>query len=186
MNFFRLMRKISLDGTGLYKDLSKRIDTLIAFKTGEPMPSKFSGTLRLIFDPELPVQNLPTFFESPAWVARKPFSQFLTHFGVKNIEVFPAVIRNENPFFENNDYDFINITEKLTCLNRKKSTFRALGEDLFLADQITLDSQVIKDLKYDLFIPSEDTDIMIVSETLKKALEKENFPDLFFEPLEIL
>jgi len=78
---------------------------------GEP----FTGTFMCELDDEHPDGKLSTFFMSPAIVGTKQFYNDLTEIGIDNIEVHPALIRDEVNNRNIEDYLLLNILGRISC-----------------------------------------------------------------------
>ena len=184
MKFYRMERIIPFEGLGLYLDPDTECDQLVIFKSGEPMDPDFSGTLRLIIDPEMEEGVWPAFFESPALLMKKSIYHEVAALIGPAVEVYPAHIRDTHTQELHSDYIFLNITKTVSGLNRQASEVRYLTETVLVADHVVLDESAMseaQDLK--LFVLNEDTDVMIVSEDVRDAFLKLNLEDVRFSLL---
>lgn len=144
-------------------------------------------------DDEDQTNQFPTFFTSPALIATKQFYQDLKGTGVDNLEVFPVIIRDKVNNREINNYVLINILGRVSCAAMEESDSERLNEEadendvsdsMYIINKLVIDSS--KTLGIDFFLLNEDTDNIIVSESIVKKLEEKNYKDVEFEELEII
>src|SRR6185437_15526443 len=76
--YYQMGRRVTSDGTLIYQ----RSHLLFRLKTGAPLESGFEAPFRVELDRELPNGRMPTFYDSPALLARKVFYEDLGAAGV--------------------------------------------------------------------------------------------------------
>ncbi len=155
-------------------------------ENGEPVKGPFICDL----DDEDQTNQFPTFFTSPALIATKQFYKDLTEAGVGNLEVFPVRIRDRVNNREITDYVLINIIGLVSCAVLQESGVERLNEEADVNDysgsMCVIDKLVIDTSKthgMDVFLLSEDTDNIIVSDKIVKKLASNNYKDVEFEEL---
>ncbi len=175
--YYQMGRRVTPDGTIVYQ----RSHELFELKTGAPLEPGFEGPLRVELDRELPHGRMPTFYESPALIARKAFCEDLAAAGVSNLETVPAVIVNPEDGSENHDYLLLNIVGRVRCADMRRSRHRSIGPGMQVVDELVLAAGVPAGL--DLFVADEDTDVMVVSERVHQRIAAKGYDDVWFEEL---
>ncbi len=96
----------------------------------------------------------------------------LADLGIDNIQYFPTLIRNPSDGTQTQDYELANIIGRVWCLDRKASTIETLPHDpdqIAFIDSLALDTTRIRG--QDLFRLGEKTQIIVVSDRVKRACE---------------
>ncbi len=181
MNKFYLMAEKSLtDGTIIYK----KNNILTPLKTGELLLDNFKPPLNCILDDEHSNGVMPTFYMSPAIIGKKGFYQDLLDCGVGNIEVQPVVIKNTVTNQEYTDYLLFNILGLVSCAKVEKPDGGALTESMNITDKLVLKKSNIPDLN--MFLIKEDTDCIIINESVYLYLKRQGYDDIYFEELDVI
>lgn len=183
MKYFRMSRKfisVRTQPAGLFQ--ASHFQTLL--KTGEKMDEDFEPPLQVRLDPELRNPLMPTFFESPAWIATRAFFNALQEIGIKNIEAFPVEILMGPENSINRDYLLLNVVGKVPCANMEKSKMHSLGEGMNSIYDLVLTKPQQED--FDIFLVAEDTDCMLVNEKTFRQIELRGYPDVCFQELKQL
>ncbi len=175
--YYQMGRRVTEDGTLVYQ----RSHELFDLKTGAPLEPGFDPPFLVELDSELPNGRMPTFYESPALIARRSFYEDLVAAGISNLESVPVVIRNPADGSENHDYLLLNIIGRVRCADMRRSKHRSLGPGMTVVDKLVLANGVPGDL--DLFVADEDTDVMVVSERVYQRLRAKGYDDVWFEEL---
>jgi Immunity protein family (Imm11) len=175
--YYQMGRRVTADGTIVYQ----RSHELFDLKTGGPLEPGFAAPFVVELDSELPHGRMPTFYESPALIARKAFYEDLVSVGVDNLETVPVVIRNPVDGSENHDYLLLNIVGRLRCADMRQSKHRSLGPGMRVVDKLVLAKGLPSDL--DLFVADEDTDVIVVSERIYRRVKEQGYDDVWFEEL---
>lgn len=175
--YYQMGRRVTSDGTVVYK----RSHKLFPLKTGAPLEPDFEPPFRVELDPDLPNGRLPTFYESPALIARKAFYEDLLAAGVSNLETVPVVIANPVDGSQNHDYLLLNIVGRVQCADMRRSKHRSIGPEMTIIDELVLAKNVPVGL--DLFVADEDTDVMVVSERVYQRITAKGYDDIWFEEL---
>ncbi|MDE2051575.1 MAG: hypothetical protein KGL45_12545 [Gammaproteobacteria bacterium] len=175
--YYQMGRRVTSDGTIVYK----RSHRLFRLKTGAPLEAGFEPPLRLELDRELPHGRMPTFYESPALIARKAFHEDLLAAGVSNLQTVPVVIVNPEDGSQNHDYLLLNIVGRVRCADMRRSKHRSIGPGMNVVDKLVLAGGVPAGL--DLFVADEDTDVMVVSERVQQRITAKGYDDVWFEEL---
>lgn len=179
MKFYRMSRIVPADGAGLFQVSH----VVFELKTGAPMEDDFGPPLVCKLNKKFAKGKLPTFFESPALIARREFAQALVDAGVSNVEQMPVVIKDETHGREIDGYLFLNIVGRVACLNVDRSDSDELDEGMRVVDRAVLDAG--RAPPAGLFLLDEDTDCMIVSERVHAALKAGRFDDVRFDEVEL-
>jgi hypothetical protein len=159
----------------------KRSHSLTRLKTGHLLGEDFGGPLVVEMDVENPKGRMPTFFESPALISTKKFYNDLLEYGIVNIETHAVLIKDEVNQREISDYILLNVIGLVSCDNIEKSEYDKLGDDIFIINDLVLNSKKIHG--YDLFLIAEDTDCIVISDRLYKHMVKKGYDDISFEEL---
>lgn len=178
MTYYRMSRRIAPSGTGLYA----RSHFLTELKTGRPLGADFVPPFVVVLDPDLPDAALPTFFESPAWIATRTFHATLLAAGITNVEAIAVEMHDEAKGRVIDDYLLLNIVGRVACAVPSKSETRTLGDGMTVVDRLVVDPARVPEL--DLFVADEDTDCMIVSERLRNHIVAAGYDDVRFVPLD--
>lgn len=196
MRYFLLTEKVPVDELGADEAmcLNQHSHDLLETKTGHPLVDcaenedgePFVGPLVCTLDDESGQGNFPLFFLSPAFIAKKELVQALGAFGLKNIEIFPVVIIDEEKKKEIHDYQLINVIGRVACANLDQSECSSLSDDDDGDDESmrVVDSLVIEGDKIhgqDIFLVHEDTDCIVLSERLVKHLVGAGFKNVIFD-----
>lgn len=176
--FYGMAEKANPHGTIIYQ----RSHDLVPFKTGRPLPADFAGPLWCELDADTREGVLPTFFTSPALIARKGFAAELRLLGLHNIEVQPVIIRDDVADRCIEDYVLLNILGRVPCAQLGTSDFHDLGDEMRVFNKLVLDSERRPTLE--LFLLDEDTDRLVISERVYRHLAGKGYPDIHFEALE--
>lgn len=175
--YYQMGRRVTTDGTLVYQ----RSHELFELKTGAPLEPGFAAPFIVELDSELRNGRMPTFYESPALIARKYFYEDLVGTGVSNIETVPVVIRNLADGGENHDYLLLNIVGRVRCADMLRSEHNSLGSGMDVIYKLVLANGVPADL--DFFVADEDTDVMVVSERIYQRIKAKSYDDVWFKEL---
>jgi len=170
-------RLVTSDGTIVYQ----RSHLLFNLKAGAPLEPEFEAPFLVELDRELPNGHMPTFYESPALIARKNFYGDLVAAGVSNLEIVPVVIVNPVDGTQNHDYLLLNIVGRVQCAEMNHSKHRSIGPQMTVIDKLVLTNDLHTDLN--LFVADEDTDVMIVSECVYQRIMAKGYDDIRFDEL---
>jgi hypothetical protein len=177
--YYQMGRRVMADGTIIYQ----RSHELFELKTGAPLEPGFQPPFVVELDSESPHGRMPTFYESPALIARKNFHDDLVGAGVTNLETVPVVIRNPVDGSENRDYLLLNIVGRVPCANMRQSKHRSLGPGMNVVDEPVLADGLPSHLE--LFLAEEDTDVIVVSERVYQRVKAKRYDDVWFEELSL-
>lgn len=153
---------------------------------GEP----FKGPLICELDDEDETGKMPTFYTSPALIAKKSFYKDLVEIGVDNIEVHPVVINDSVNNRTVNDYVLLNIIGRISCAAMDESDYERLNDDadpddpydsMNVINELVIDATKVG--QHDLFVVHEDTDCIVISERVYKHLKNKGYTDIYFEEL---
>lgn len=171
-------RRALPEPAGLFQDSHH----LFLLKTGHRLESGFEPPFKVVLDPDIPTPQLPTFFESPAWIGTRAFYRDLLAAGIDNIEAVPVEMRDDARKRIIHDYLLLNIVGCVPCADMGKSTVRSLGEGMNVIVRLVVDASRLG--AFDLCVAAEDTDCMIVSERVARHLQACAYDDILFEELE--
>lgn len=171
-------RRALPEPAGLFQDSHH----LFLLKTGHRLESGFEPPFKVVLDPDIPNPQLPTFFESPAWIGTQAFYRDLLAAGIDNIEAVPVEMRDDARQRIIHDYLLLNIVGCVACADMEKSTVNSLGEGIDVIVRLVVDASRLG--AFDLFVAAEDTDCMIVSERVARHLQACGYDDILFEELE--
>lgn len=163
---------------GLFKDSH----FMFPLKSGHRLEEGFEPPFKVFLDPEIPNPQLPTFFESPAWIGTKTFYRDLLAIGIDNIEAVAVEMRDDLHRRIIHDYLLLNIVGCVPCADMAKSTVRSLGEGINVIDRLVVDASRLG--AFDLCVAAEDSCCMIVSERVARHLQACGYKDILFEELE--
>jgi hypothetical protein len=181
MKYYQMAWRVPGDASIVYQQ--NLID--VPFWSGHSISSEMMEPLDLLLDEDFADGQLPTFYDTPALVARKTFHAALVAAGVSNLEVFPAQIRDETRKKVINDYVLLNVIGLVSCADLDQSEYGNLGDEeepLLVIDKLVIKADRVKGL--DMFLVMEDPQFMVISERVCKHLERLNLDDLFLEELE--
>lgn len=190
MTYFRMSRRFPAlsakasrrdppEPAGLYQDSH----FMALLKTGHPLEEDFDPPpFKCLLDPEILNPQMPTFFESPAWIGTKAFYRDLQAIGINNIETVPVEIHDDAHQRIIHDYLLLNIVGCVPCADMGKSTVSTLGEGMNVIHRLVADVSRLG--AFDLCVVAEDADCMIVSERVAKHLQACGYDDIRFDALE--
>lgn len=157
---------------------------MLMLKTGQRLERGVKGPFKVFLDPEMQMNVvLPTFFESPAWIATKAFYQDLRAIGIDNVDTLPVELRIGPRKRINRDYLLLNIIGCVPCADMRRSTMRSLGEGMNVITRLVVHASRVG--KLELFVAAEDTDCMIVSERVASHLQACGYEDVRFDALRL-
>jgi len=174
----RASRRALPEPAGLFQDSHD----FFLLKTGHRLEDGFDPPFKVFLDPEIPNPQLPTFFESPAWIGTKAFYRDLQAIGIDNIETVQVEMRDDVHQRIIDDYLLLNIVGCVPCADMGKSTVSSLGEGMNVIVHLVVDASRLG--AFDLCVAAEDTDCMIVSERVARHLQACAYDDILFEELE--
>jgi len=188
MKFYQMARKVREDSTLLDQQSHERIEfctghILIDYsnnENGEP----FKGPLICTLDEEFINGKMPTFYVDPALIGTKQFYQDLTEIGIDNIEVHPALIRDEVNNRNIEDYLLLNILGRISCAVMDASEYETLGDDMNIIHKLVIDGK--KAEGHDLFLVHEDTDCIVISERVYEHINSKGYTDIWFDELQLV
>jgi hypothetical protein len=172
-----LDRQRTADGASIY--LASH--DLYVFKSGQPFEEDFEVPVHFTLDEDLRQGELPTFFSTPAWVARRQVYSDLHHLGIDNIQAYEARIEDPVDGRVIGDYQFLNVVGLVSCADMAHSEAETIGPGMVMINDLVLDSHRVPSL--DLFLLAEDTDKMIVSQRVHDYFRKQGYPDVFLQEL---
>ena len=173
-----LDRQMVPDGALVYQNSHD----LEVFKSGAPFDAGFKPPVLLTLDEELRKGPLPTFFTSPAFIAKKEIHKALVKLGVDNLQSYAAVIEDPVDGRKIKDYLFLNVIGAVACANMKRSKSESLGDGMTVINELVLNAKRVPDL--DMFLLAEDTDKMLISELIAKYFRESAYPDVYLEEIE--
>ena len=174
----RASRRALPEPAGLFQDSHH----LFLLKTGHRLEPGFEPPFKVVLDPDIPNPQLPTFFESPAWIGTQAFYRDLLAVGIDNIEAVPVEMRDDARQRIFHDYLLLNIVGCVPCADMEKSAVSALGEGINVITRLVVDATRLG--AFDLCVAAEDTDCMIVSERVARHLQACGYDDILLEELE--
>lgn len=107
----------------------------------------------------------------------------LQKIGIDNIQYFPAVVRNPVEKTSTKDYSIANIIGRVACIDRKSSELEMSPDDpdrIEFIESLAIDEKKARGL--DLFRLDEKTEIIVLSDRVKKACEKAKITGVRFYP----
>ena len=165
--------------------LYKRSHRLVQLNSGHLL-NDFIGPLICELDEEYIDGRMRTFYHSPGFIATTAFYNDLMELGIDCIQTFPVIINDEVNNREITDYLLLNVIGCVSCADMSKSEYKMIGDSLKdnmnIIDKLVIDSNKAGDL--DLFLISEDTSCIVISERVYKHLSSKGYPDVWFEELE--
>ncbi len=174
----RAGRRALPEPAGLFQDSHH----FFLLKTGHRLEEGFVPPFKVVLDPEIANPQLPTFFESPAWIGTQAFYRDLLAAGIDNIEAVPVEMRDDARQRIFHDYLLLNIVGCVACADMDKSTVSSLGEGMNVITRLVVDASRLG--AFDLCVAAEDTDCMIVSERVARHLQARGYDDILLEELE--
>ncbi|MDD3327022.1 MAG: hypothetical protein PHW25_08055 [Zoogloea sp.] len=171
-------RRALPEPAGLFQDSHH----FFLLKTGHRLEEGFVPPFKVVLDPEIANPQLPTFFESPAWIGTQAFYRDLLAAGIDNIEAVPVEMRDDARKRIIHDYLLLNIVGCVACADMEKSTVSSLGEGIDVITRLVVDASRLG--AFDLCVAAEDTDCMIVSERIARHLQACGYDDILLEELE--
>lgn len=141
------------------------INELIKLRMGEPISPNFE-----LVD----YHSLPT---GP--VVSQRIVDVLAPLEIYGIQLVPANVRNpieDSPFAEGNDYWFIHVWNRISCLDKENSDieYDDVDGEIWGIEELVLDEKILN--KFDLtkrliFGLTEETSVLLVHQSLKDAIE---------------
>jgi len=188
MKFYQMAEKVMADSTIIYQRSHDFFELctghlLMDYSKndhGEP----FTGTFVCELDEDHLDGKLPTFYMDPAVIGTKQFYNDLTEIGIDNIEVHPALIRDEINNRNIEDYLLLNILGRISCAVMDQSDYNSLGDDMNIIDKLVIDGK--KAEGHDLFLVHEDTDCIVISERVYEHLNGKGYTDIWFDELQLV
>ncbi|HWV16576.1 MAG TPA: DUF1629 domain-containing protein [Cellvibrio sp.] len=201
MKYYQMTYKIFLSGwdgrepSGLFQ----RSHDWVLLKTGEPLldyendrvnGEPFKGPLLCELDDEDETGVMATFYNSPAFIAKKSFYHDLRDIGIDNIEVHPVVIHDPLNNIEIDDYLLLNFLDSISCAVMEQSSYERLNEagdpedpvdSMIVMNELVIDPSKIDG--QDLFLLREDTDCIVISERVYTHLQNRGYSHIVFEEL---
>jgi hypothetical protein len=112
--------------------------------------------------------------------------QVLAAVPLDNVQYYPAVVRNRVDGTETSDYHIANIVGRMSCLDRQNSVLEMAPDDPELIDFIeVLAIDEVRANGFDLFRLSEEPEVIIASERVKEACERQRITGVrFYRPRE--
>lgn len=181
MKFFQLAWRVPGDASIVYQQ--NLID--VPFWSGHSISGEMTEPLDLLLDEDFAAGRLPTFYDTPALIARKTFHAALVEAGVSNLEVFPVRIRDETRKKVINDYVLLNVIGLVSCADIDRSEYGNLGGDedpLLVIDKLVIKTDRANGL--DMFLVMEDPQFVVISERICKQLQLLKLDDVLLEELE--
>lgn len=176
MTVYHLQRSIPHDGALVYLESHE----MVRFKTGRTLRDEVTTDVELTLDEELRLGPLPTFFTSPTLIGTERLCEILAT-SCDNVELYGTVIRDPVTGHENRGYRLVNVIGRVACADMERSTHKQLGPGITMIDELVLDSGRIPD--FDIFHLHEDTDYIIVSESIRSRILRGGFSDVVLHPL---
>jgi hypothetical protein len=109
------------------------------------------------------------------------FVDTLKNAGVDNLQLFPAQIRHKTTNQEVPGYSVVNIVGRVSCANLKESDAEKFIGDAHFIRKLVIDPAQTRGLL--MFRLHESPMIVLVHETVAKAIESGNFTGLTLEPV---
>ena len=174
-----MTRMIAEDGAMI--DLKSHWD--LSFISGRRFPKDIGGPVLFDLDLDIEGRRMPTFFTTPALVAKKSFYSDLVDAGVDNIDVYPCVITLPETGEKNSEYQVLNIVGLCSCANMDASEYSTLGPSIHIIDELVIDRQRLPDAL--MFRLAEDSGKIIISDPLYRFLSRRSYGDIFFEKIRV-
>lgn len=181
MKFFQMAWQVPGDATIVYQQ--NLID--VPFWSGHSISVLMQDALELSMDADFANGQLPTFYDTPGLIARKEFHLALRDLGISNLEVFPAIIRDEANNRVIDDYVLLNVIGIVSCADLDQSEYESLGDEddpMHVIDKLVIKTDRVKGL--DIFLVLEDPQLIVISERVHRHLQGYPFKDIYFERLD--
>jgi hypothetical protein len=169
----------------LFFDDSVVIDAASHFEyslsLGRKLPDNLTVPLLFDIDTELSGTRMPSAFLRES-VFSRPFLDALLRAGVDNIDAYPALIRNpDTGGIFGGEYLAVNILGRIACANLEASEYDKLA-DSYVMRRLVIDAK--KAMRQNIFRLHENSQIILVKDTIVQQLSKDKFPDIEFDPIE--
>ncbi len=144
------------------------------FGLGKPV--EWKDPLKLKLSDPAPGFRLVDFHEAPAPVVSRRIVDSLLPLDLYGVQFVPAKVRNpEDKSFEPRDYWLIHVWNRIACLDREESDLELYDDGtIFGIEEFVLDEEKLEEVepgKRMIFELGEKTSVLLVHETVKKAIE---------------
>lgn len=167
-------------GDGALVDLQSHWDT--KFFSGHRLANPLGVPVELDIDLDSDGRRMPTFFTTPAFIARRAFFEWLRAAGVDNIEACPAIIRNRESGESFEDYLVLNILGRVSCADLGANPGVELGPGIRVLDEPVIVRSAMRDFL--MFLLAEDPLQIILADSLAEQLRASGIDDIYLEPLD--
>jgi hypothetical protein len=148
--------------------------------SGGPLDFDVQELLEYTLDPEYPGELKPL-YENAVPVMRDDLLEALQEAGVDNLELFRAVIRDEEKGIDYTNYKAFNIVGVVSCADMSKS--QRMGTTNSTMIDVDFDSLVIDESKTGgalMFRLAEAVNAIVVHEKVKRNIKKRGIPGMTF------
>lgn len=178
---YYLMSRLVAEDSALIESKS-HTDT--NFFSGSKLAPDFKPPVLFDLDLDVEGRRMPTFFDVPAFVARKSFYELLLSTGIDNIDTYPAVIRDAVSGAPIHGYLVVNIIGLVACVDLSSSETSELGDGLRLINKAVLRKERLPNAH--IFRLVEDPLQIVVSEVVANAIREHGLGDVYLEPANVV
>jgi len=163
-----------------FKNIKSWRDDTDSWRLGRRFVSELPDPIILKIRPGYP-NELKEMYNTDAIVMTVRLLKALQEAGVDNLDVYPAIIKNEGTGFETNNYVAVNLIGLVSAVDFENSNVVGGDGDHFLDtdfDGVSIDPEKAKD--HLMFRLAENTSAIIIHHSVKEHLEKNGFDMLTF------
>jgi hypothetical protein len=155
----------------------------VDFFSGTKLPQDFRPPVQFSLDLDSEGRHMPTFFTTPAFVARKSFYELLAKSGVDNIDPVAATIINDETGELVEDYYLLNILGRYSCADLQANPGIELGPGIRVLDEPILSRAAKNDAL--IFRLAEDPIQIIVADKIALVIRAANLEDVYLSPVSV-
>lgn len=190
MRYFVLVQDLDLEDAAVLSDPPAQIrDELFRFYEGVLLKDWFPSPAMFPMDPEYPRARKLYALQANTLgllVISKELKATLDEVGCDNLEYLPISITNHRGKLASADYFVVNILQQVDAMDRERSVYKnnALipSRVNVLEKLVLLEDRIPPHLR--LFLLTNAPRFPIITETLKKAIEKKKLDGMLFVPVE--
>ena len=148
---------------------------------GRPVSGEVPNPLVYTLDPDYPGHLQPLYEAESIPLMRDDLLEALHEVGVDNLELFPAVIRDEEKGVDYNNYKAFNIVGLVSCADMDESKLMGTSDSTMI--DIDFEALVIDESRTGgalMFRLAEAVNAIVVHEKVRKHIEERGIPGMTF------